>query len=139
MPLRAGCVRHDEQAIGRTRGSLGPAGTLSRRRTNLHNSLILLRGLDLYGRGGRGSDCVYFLLGHLHMSMHIELSVPAAGLKSEADQALEGLLGTFIAAYEKALEQGLTPTTALGAVLSWTAEEIARLHETSLQSRGHAA
>lgn len=76
-----------------------------------------------------------FFWGHLHMLMHVELSVPTVGLKSEGDQVLEELLGTFIAAYEKALEQGLTPTIALGAVLSWVAEETARLHVASLQSR----
>ena len=69
------------------------------------------------------------------MLMHVELSAPTVGLKSEDDQVLEELLGTFIAAYEKALEQGLTPTTALSAALSWVAEETARLHASSLQSR----
>jgi hypothetical protein len=50
--------------------------------------------------------------------------------KNDAGQkAADELRSTLITGYEQALEHGLTPSSALAEVLSWAADEWARLRE----------
>ena len=52
-----------------------------------------------------------------------------------APQARNALESALIAGYERALEQGLTPSHALAVILSWAAEERDRLYADARRNR----
>jgi hypothetical protein len=70
------------------------------------------------------------------MSDHNEAIVPESLFQVfERDQSPleeDKLKSRVIAAYEQALDQGLTPSRALAAMLSWVAEESTRLRDAAV-------
>ena len=70
------------------------------------------------------------------MSDHNEAIVPESLFQVfERDQSPleeDKLKSRVIAAYEQALDQGLTPSRALAAMLSWVAEESTRLGDAAV-------
>jgi hypothetical protein len=68
------------------------------------------------------------------MLEHGELAVPQTLYEDDSAEAADSFKSVLIIAYEQALEEGISPSAAIGIVLDWVSLELKRCVQLHLDA-----